>query len=551
MHSVIWLTSDRLVWLEAAHTKAATADAGAHVGRQHHVHGVSSQAALLHPPAALKPAICSEAIRLDGGYHQKSSATLPLLAAPHAPVPHRYGEWDRSCTRQVLTGCGNRDQQHRRLVMRRPRRPGLVSGAIRDDRNLFDDSMLYAFVGAGEAMREASGASARVGSLDGLRGVAALVVVVNHVMVTGVTFARVADRSGRAAPLSFEWWFSYTPLHLFWGGTEAVFIFFILSGYVLTGPTLKSGFSWLVYYPKRLLRLYLPVWASLCLAALTSLIVVRHVVPGGSWWVNAHGPLDVSSALVSAMLLGPIDFLNNPLWSLAWEMWFSLLLPFYIVICQWGAKTVSRTIAVLALLGATMAAGSFADSNALRYLPMFALGVLIYLHRDRFNKVSERIGDRQWVYAAALTAGILLLTSYWIAQAHPLFPGAIVSAGRIAQVAGAVLFVLLAIYWSSARAFLTTPAIRWLGQISFSLYLTHDAVVISTTLLLGGQPPVWVTLLIALPVALLLAEVFFRLVEKPSHELAKLVGARIQIRQDRHAQEICMEQDTMKSRVGG
>lgn len=379
------------------------------------------------------------------------------------------------------------------------------------------------------SVRHRNAASTREGSLDGLRGVAALVVVLNHVMVTAATFANVANRSGRADAMSFEWWLSYTPLHVFWGGTEAVFIFFILSGYVLTGPTEKAAFTWRVYYPKRLIRLYIPVWASLVVAGLSALLVVRHEVHGGSWWVNDHGPLDVGRAAVSGLLLGPIDFLNNPLWSLAWEMWFSLLLPLYIFLCRWSTKSAVRTIGVIVLLGAVMAAGSLVDSNALRYLPMFALGILMFMHRAVIASRAATLDSIGWAWPAVLCSAIVLLTSYWMAQGSPAIPSAIVSVARSAQVAGAALFVVVALHWGAARRALQMPAIKWLGSRSFSLYLTHDSVVISTTLILGGTPPLWLTLSIAIPIALLLAELFFRVIEAPSHKLSRRVGERIHI----------------------
>ncbi|WP_256476962.1 acyltransferase family protein [Pseudarthrobacter raffinosi] len=366
--------------------------------------------------------------------------------------------------------------------------------------------------------------SHRVRSLDGLRGVAALVVVINHIMVTATTFADVANTSGRADTLSFEWWLSYTPLHLLWGGTEAVFIFFILSGYVLTGPTEKKSFSWSAYYPKRLVRLYLPVWGSLVLAGLSTLVVARHGVDGGSWWVNNHEPFNVKSATVSGLLLGPIDFLNNPLWSLSWEVWFSLLLPAYVVLCRRSAETLQRTVLFLALLVVTVAAGTLTDSKALRYLPMFAIGILLYMQREAISRWAATLDTKRWAWPAILCGSITLLTGYWMAQASPAIPEALVTLARSGQVIGAALVVIIALHWGPARTFLQLPAIGWLGARSFSLYLTHDAVVISTTFALGGTPPLWITALIAVPTSLLLAELFFRTVERPSHELSKRVG---------------------------
>lgn len=376
--------------------------------------------------------------------------------------------------------------------------------------------------------------SQRVHSLDGLRGVAALIVVINHVMVTGVTYANVADGRGRADQLSFEWWWSYTPLHLFWGGTEAVFVFFILSGYVLTGPTQKPTFTWLAYYPKRLIRLYLPVWGSLALAALSAALITREVKDGASWWTNLHGPLDIGSAVQSGLLLGHIDFLNNPLWSLAWEMWFSLLLPVYIAACVWAAKSLTRTGALVVALGFVMAGGSVVGSNALRYLPMFAFGILLYLHRERGRELGERITRTRGGWLLVGLVAVLLTTSYWIAQASPAIPGAAASLCRAAQVGGALLFVFIALHCGSARRFLESWPLAKLGMISFSLYLTHDAVVISWTMLMGGSPPHWLTLLVVIPFSLGLGFLFYKVVEEPSKTLSEWVGRSFTARRATH-----------------
>jgi peptidoglycan/LPS O-acetylase OafA/YrhL len=44
-------------------------------------------------------------------------------------------------------------------------------------------------------------------------------------------------------------------------------VFFVLSGFVLTLPFLSGRPIWPAYYARRLIRLFLPVWASILLAA--------------------------------------------------------------------------------------------------------------------------------------------------------------------------------------------------------------------------------------------------------------------------------------------
>ena len=120
----------------------------------------------------------------------------------------------------------------------------------------------------------------RFRSLDGLRGVAALAVVFHHLvlMTPGIPNGLWPQRD--SATISVLWRGVTFPLHLaLSAGLEAVFVFFVLSGFVLTLPALRAGaFSWPQYYVRRVLRLGLPVLGSIALAVVLLLLVPRYPV---------------------------------------------------------------------------------------------------------------------------------------------------------------------------------------------------------------------------------------------------------------------------------
>lgn len=364
----------------------------------------------------------------------------------------------------------------------------------------------------------------RVASLDGLRGVAALVVVFHHAMLTWPLLAEAVDGRGRAVSFSWEWWLTYSPLHTFWLGTEAVYVFFILSGFVLTGPALKSGFAWTAYYRKRIARLYLPVFGSLLFAALAVVVVPRTVTAGLSSWTNGHQGVSVTDALAEATLLIPVqDHLNGPLWSLTWEVWFSLLLPVYLIVARWTTGSKGRALLATGALFCIMALSPF-TTGAFRFLPMFALGVLMFVHQAELKSIGRWLDGPRGAWVAVAVVAVLLLTSYWMLQAIDAIPRPIISAFRLAQIAGAVLIVFVALCWGPAKRALNTRALQWLGSRSFSLYLIHDPIVSTAAFILGPGVSPFLVLAITLPAGLAVAEIFFRLIERPSHMFAAWIG---------------------------
>jgi peptidoglycan/LPS O-acetylase OafA/YrhL len=132
-------------------------------------------------------------------------------------------------------------------------------------------------------------AETRVTQLDGLRGVAALVVVACHVVSTlpgtgGVFSDRSVGLNAAEAGAVFS------PLHLLWNGTPAVHVFFVLSGYVLVLPFTRPGAvrNRAQYYARRFFRLYLPARASLAVAVALITIIPRSASPLQSSWADMY-----------------------------------------------------------------------------------------------------------------------------------------------------------------------------------------------------------------------------------------------------------------------
>ncbi|RII94817.1 acyltransferase [Clavibacter michiganensis] len=370
--------------------------------------------------------------------------------------------------------------------------------------------------------------TARVTSLDGLRGLAAIVVLVHHALLTAPVLASAyygGSVSDASDPVS--WALTYTPLHLIWAGTEAVYLFFVLSGVVLTFPVLRSrSFSWLAYYPSRLLRLYGPIVFAVLLGWVLFLAFPRRQDAGLGQWMVARGdeypPLSIVKDLV--LVFGASGVIS-PLWSLRWEILFSLLLPAYVLVAQRRpGRGWPKAVALLLMV----ALGAITGSQFLLYLPMFGLGVLAAVHWDALAGAARRLDARRWAWPAVGLLAVALTCVRWEAMAIGV-PQEVAERLVPVSLIGVVGIVFCAAFWRPAIAVLDTRIVQWLGALSFSLYLVHEPILIAARLVLPVDLA-WLAMVSGAVTAFVVAVVFQRLIERPTHRYAKALARAMSAR---------------------
>ena len=194
----------------------------------------------------------------------------------------------------------------------------------------------------------------RIGALDSVRGVAALIVVVHHCLLTQPAFSDYFFSRWRTGHSSLtEWLMFETPLRLLWNGAEAVTLFYVLSGLVLSLPWFAGRPPrYRDYAIRRLCRLYLPYAAAVGLSAV--LAVWLHpvaAVAGLSDWVNTmNWTKEVTPAVLidHAVMLGHRNMLDGVVHTLIWEVRVSLLFPLLILpIVWWGMRGAAGVAAAI------------------------------------------------------------------------------------------------------------------------------------------------------------------------------------------------------------
>lgn len=370
----------------------------------------------------------------------------------------------------------------------------------------------------------------RIPALDGLRGAAAFVVVVHHALLTmpGFIAPYHHDTAHLPAPGSAAWWLVWSPLHLVWAGGEAVLVFFVLSGLVLTRPALEGRLRWRSYYPQRAARLYLPVFAAVAFGYLLARLV-DHGQDPTSAWIAAHTRFPSWQTLrLDLTLVNGDSLLITPLWSLRWEVWFSLLLPLFVLMALLLRRAgVIPAIGAMAVLVALAGLGVRWQQEATPYLPIFGVGALLAVLAGPLQRRAASLPSWTWPPAAAVAIGLLL--NRWVVPGGTgTWPPGL---GHALAVAGAGLLVALVLASRGVARPLERPLAQWAGRISFSLYLVHEPVVVAAATI-GGPAHLRLSVPAGIVASVLVAVVFYRFVELPLHKVARKLGSAAAPRAD-------------------
>ncbi|WP_164985914.1 acyltransferase [Bosea sp. Tri-44] len=303
----------------------------------------------------------------------------------------------------------------------------------------------------------------RLDHLDGLRGVAAVAVVIFHLM-SALTPWLVPEQQPGAH------WLAYTPLAVAWNGTFAVSVFFVLSGFVVTNATLRRSDPIMIDVTIRYLRLAIPATAS-TLAAWFLLSVfptsaTQLAAFTGSRWLgwtyqeSLPGPAAAIYNGMAGIFLSGGSFFNNVLWTMRPELLGSILC---FVACAFAKPRFRLAIAL----------GSAVIFIALRRYDYvcFPLGIIL-----REAWASGRLPSALPIFAMLLGLVIgsqsgdaaRLLGLDWLPEA--LKPE---RKGGLLYPIAAMLIVYGCLRSRSLVAALSGRIGRYLGAISFPLYLIH------------------------------------------------------------------------------
>ena len=341
----------------------------------------------------------------------------------------------------------------------------------------------------------------RVAALDGLRGVAAVTVLIGH------TFFAVSMPDGlRTALLR-------SPLVLFVNGEGAVFLFFVLSGFCLASSAASSRTCGEVtqFYVRRVFRIHPPYMVALLFAWFASFLYGSSSLWSGlTEWIVRRSQVHLGAdQLVQSLLWPGQAFGQLPVgWTLRVEILFSLLLPLMMLVARQSHWLVLVAGSALLLWDPVNPIADF------RYGLCFSLGIAVFEVRDALGRFFATLSQiRAALLVLAATAIFALPQALkWPSEAlQVIFSGS-----------GGAVLMMGALFVPFMSRIFSAPAVAYLGKISYSIYLFHFTVLILCTRVVRHPVTVaeWLgLLLLVFGLTTILAALSYRYVERPSINL--------------------------------
>ena len=292
----------------------------------------------------------------------------------------------------------------------------------------------------------------------------------------------------------------------------------------------SGGYDWLGYYPRRVVRLCVPLLAAIALALPAGYVAWRLGSTSRSALAvtyDAGLPTAVHDILMQFDVLfnvsddgsnlfgAPLVRVDSPVWSMSWVLWFSLTLPLAI----WCISRIRRAgLAVVATFIAVLVS-HWSGYFPLRFCLMFWLGVMV---AKRFDKIkAAKIPVPVELALLVASVGVIELSLVWR-------PGGVLEAIKsTAMNAACLVVVVVSIADGFTRRALSTAPMVFLGKVSYSLYLTHAIVIGALVALLprlGIADPLAIAT-VSLSASMLAAVAFWRIIEVPSMNLSRSLAS--------------------------
>ncbi|MBY6242479.1 acyltransferase [Methylosinus sp. Sm6] len=355
-------------------------------------------------------------------------------------------------------------------------------------------------------------------TLDFLRGVAAVYVLVNHTRGAFFKGGKAVFREAGSSALSFFDYFSLSILQGTSLGTEFVILFFCVSG-IAMAHSMASAPDPLLFYRKRMIRIWPPFIAAVAFAVALC-YGMGLLRPDNVFSATCAEKLCSANEIVKMVFyINPSSSLTPQFWSLPYEVLFYIFCP--IILFSEGSMRLAFACSVgFALVGlarygvAINPSGSIFINFLINELFWFLCGAIGFYYYAKIPRLSP---------IAFWTSSACLIVSAWSIKY-------VIGYSNFFSNFVMICFTLLAV--RNLPAELTRGKLRSFGAFSYSIYVFHYAILVVISFALfevfhvrGYEISSYWAWIVFLVPTLMICWLLYLLVEKPCNDYLRRLRA--------------------------
>lgn len=368
---------------------------------------------------------------------------------------------------------------------------------------------------------------------DGLRGVAALNVILCHFFISffplGFIMLYPGSATPDALPSRVDKILSTPFLSILWNGNFAVCVFFVLSGYVLTKSFCDGGSLNILQKrcARRFFRFLIPILMSVMLSYIIIITglgywreasAISHSAWLAHFWTFEPSFVSAIQEGLYSVLLNGVSHYTPPLWTMKVEFIGSLLVFAYRALQIKDSKATIINLIVFIFV-------------MYKFFPVDWIYYIAFIAGSHLNDIKFRLKTTSIVLLSFITV-------YFGAYDNSIFYSwiqniNIINANmkNIFNVIGGIALVTIVRNGNMDFLLLTRP-IQFIGSISYSIYLVHFPILLSFSTFLyivayrygfSNAIAIPINLVSTLTVIIIIAILFNKYFDKGSIRLSKTI----------------------------